>query len=63
MVPVLHDDAVSPLFLAVIEATEEAILNSLSMASTMKGRNGVIVEAMPMERVMGMMREYKRTEK
>lgn len=51
---VLHNDALSPLFLAVIEATEEAILNSLFAAETMTG-NGVTIEALPVERVLGIM--------
>ena len=54
---VLHNDALSPLFLAVIEATEEAILNSLFAAETMTG-NGVTIEALPVEKVMEIMREY-----
>ncbi|WP_337270746.1 DmpA family aminopeptidase [Oryzifoliimicrobium ureilyticus] len=37
----LSNEAVSPLFEAVIEATEEAILNSLTMAKTTKGFNAV----------------------
>jgi D-aminopeptidase len=37
--PVLSNDAVSPLFEAVIEATEEAIINSLTMATTTHGYN------------------------
>jgi D-aminopeptidase len=41
----------SPLFLAAIEATEEAILNSLSTATTMTGFRGVTVEALPLELV------------
>ena len=44
---VLNNDAVSPLFMAAIEATEEAILNSLYMAETMKGKDGRVVEALP----------------
>lgn len=44
---VLNNDAVSPLFMAAIEATEEAILNSLYMAETMKGKEGRVVEALP----------------
>jgi D-aminopeptidase len=44
---VLNNDAVSPLFMAAIEATEEAILNSLYMAETMKGKDGKVVEALP----------------
>jgi D-aminopeptidase len=46
LVSELPNDAMSPLFLAVIEATEEAIYNSLLMARTMSG-NGLIVEALP----------------
>ena len=41
----------SPLFLAAIEATEEAILNSLSAATTMTGFRGVTVEALPLNLV------------
>ncbi|AYD04280.1 P1 family peptidase [Neorhizobium sp. NCHU2750] len=37
--PVLSNDAVSPLFEACIEASEEAILNSLTMATTTHGYN------------------------
>lgn len=37
--PVLSNDVVSPLFEAVIEASEEAILNSLTMATTTHGYN------------------------
>lgn len=37
--PVLSNDVVSPLFEAVIEATEEAIINSMTMATTTKGYN------------------------
>lgn len=46
----LSNDALSPLFLAAIEATEEAILNSLWAARTEKGKNGT-VEELPRERV------------
>jgi len=42
--------ALSPLFLAVIEAAEEAILNSLWAARTERGKNRT-VEELPRERV------------
>ncbi len=45
----LSNDRMSPLFLAAIEATEEAILNSLSMAEGMSGWNGNHVPALPLE--------------
>ena len=46
----LPGDAVSPLFEAVLEATEEAVLNSLLRATTVTG-NGRTVEAIPLERL------------
>ena len=55
----LRNDLVSPLFMAAIEATEEAILNSLFMAETMKGYKGRKVEALPMEKVISILKEYK----
>ncbi len=48
----LPNGSVSPLFQTVIEATEEAILNALFMAETMTGREGIVVEALPVERVV-----------
>ena len=57
MQPVLHNDAVSPLFMATIEATEEAIINSLFMAETMKGKEGRVVEALPVKKVLDMMKK------
>ena len=48
---VMHNDAVSPLFMAAIEATEEAILNSLFMAKTMRGKDGRTVEALPVDKL------------
>lgn len=52
----LQNDSVSPLFQAVIEATEEAIYNSLFKARTLTGRDGVTVEALPVERVLDLVR-------
>jgi D-aminopeptidase len=45
--PVLRNDAMSPLFGAVAEATEEAIWNSLFCARTVHGRDGHVAEAFP----------------
>lgn len=50
----LPNDRMSPLFEAVIEATEEAIYNSLFMATTVKGHRGTI-KALPLERVKTML--------
>ena len=60
---VLKNDAMSPLFLACIEATEEAIINSLFAAKTMESKQrGKIVksEALPIEEVIKIMKKYGR---
>ena len=56
-IPELGNDFMSPLFLAVVEATEEAIYNSLFMAEDMVGFKGHKVEALPIEEVLGIMEE------
>ena len=54
--PVLADDALSPLLLAVVEATEEALLNSLFAAVTTPGRAGRVGEGLPIEQVLELLR-------
>jgi D-aminopeptidase len=56
-VKTLSNEAVSPLFLAVIEATEEAIYNSLFRATTTTGR-GRTVEALPLDRTLEVLRKH-----
>lgn len=53
----LPNDAMSPMFLAVIEATEEAVYNSLLRAKTITGR-GRTVEALPIEKTIEILRKY-----
>jgi D-aminopeptidase len=53
----LSNEAMSPLFLAVIEATEEAIYNSLFRATTTTGR-GHTVEALPIDRTVEVLKKY-----
>lgn len=48
----LGNDDMTSLFLAVIEATEEAIINSLFAAETMTGKEGRTVEELPKEKVL-----------
>ena len=59
-VPVLQNDDASPLFMATIEATEEAILNSLFAAKTMAGFNGKKVEALPLDKTIPLLKKYNR---
>lgn len=54
----LHNDAMSSLFLAVIEATEEAIINSLFMAESMTGTDGKEIKSLPIEEVLKIMKRY-----
>lgn len=53
----LRNEAMTPLFLATIEATEEAILNSLFAGETMTGRDGHKIEALPKQQVLKMLKE------
>lgn len=58
VVKLLNNDAMSPLFQAVIEATEEAIINSLFAARTMEGKNGHIVKSLPLEEVLKILKHH-----
>ena len=53
---VLANSEMSSIFAATIEATAEALWNSLFMADPMSGRNGYHVDALPVERVLDMLR-------
>jgi D-aminopeptidase len=54
---ILPPDGVSPLFQAVLEATEEAVYNSLFKATTVTSRFGT-AEAIPIEKVKGILTKY-----
>ncbi|MBX0331921.1 P1 family peptidase [Pontibacter sp. HSC-14F20] len=54
----LRNDEMSPLFMATIEATEEAIINSLFRAETMTGRDKHSVEALPIESVIKLLKKH-----
>lgn len=54
---VLRNDDISYLFLAAIEATEEAIINSLFAAETMEGRDGHRIPAIPVDEVMNLLKK------
>ena len=48
----VHNDFMSPYFLAAVEATEEAIWNALFAAESMKGYQGVRIDALPQDKVL-----------
>lgn len=54
----LNNSATTPLFLAAVEATEEAILNSLFMATTITGDRGNEQQALPINEVLNIMKKY-----
>ena len=45
---------------AVVQATEEAIINAMFAAETMTGINGYKVEALPLDRVHDLLKKYNR---
>lgn len=55
-----NDDGLSPLFQAVVEATEEAILNSLLKATDTIGRGGRTVRSLPVDEVRRLLKQYGR---
>ena len=57
-VELLPNDSMSPLFLACVEATEEAVYNSLLRATTVTGRGRIRVEALPIERTIEILKKY-----
>jgi len=59
----LPDNALSPLFRAAAETTEEAIINSLLQARTIEGRNGRIRYALPVDKLVEIMERYGRIER
>ncbi len=56
----LMDRALDPLFEAAVEATEEAIVNALVAAETMTGRDGIVAQRLPHDRLVEVMRRHGR---
>jgi D-aminopeptidase len=59
-VRMLPNGAMTPLFEAAAEATEEAILNAMCMATTTVGINNHVAYALPLDRLCEIMRAYNR---
>lgn len=57
---VLPNEKISRLFWAATQATEEAIVNSMVAAETMKGYNGNTIYALPHDRLREVLRKYNR---
>ena len=59
-VEMIPNDSINSLFVATIQATEEAILNALLAAETMTGADGVRVTALSQDRLLIALRKYGR---
>ena len=55
---IVEGDSIDPIFAATVDATEEAVLNALFMATTTDGRHGRTMEAIPLDRVRDWNRIY-----
>jgi L-aminopeptidase/D-esterase-like protein len=56
----LPNEAINPFFRATVNATEEAIVNAMIAAETMKGVNGNTAYAIPHDRLREVLRKYNR---
>ena len=59
-VQMLPNDEINPLFAATVEATEEAIVNSMIAAQTMTGANNITVQAIPHDQLQQLLKKYNR---
>jgi D-aminopeptidase len=59
-ITVVHESEIDQLFDAVAEATEEAIYNSLFRATTVRGRDGNVAQALPLDDVKRILKNYGR---
>jgi L-aminopeptidase/D-esterase-like protein len=59
-VTTMPNDQMDALFTATVEATEEAIINSLFAGKTLVGINGNTVYGLPKESVLRILKKYNR---
>jgi D-aminopeptidase len=59
----LPNDSLDPLFLATVEATEEAVINAMVAAESMKGIDNHEVIALPHDRLREVLKKYNRLAK
>ncbi|NLA06806.1 MAG: S58 family peptidase, partial [Firmicutes bacterium] len=55
---VVSNDSMSALFLAVVEATEEAVINSILKATTVIGRDERTCDAIDIHQLLQVMKKY-----
>jgi len=56
----INDFWITPLYMATVEATHEAIINALTSARTIKGRDGNTAFGLPLDQVKKIMKKYQR---
>ena len=56
----LPNDQINPVFLATVQATEEAVVNAMIAAETMTGIRGHTVNALPHDRLRELLKNYDR---
>ena len=59
-VKMLPNDRINPIFLATVQATEEAIINAMIAAETMTGADGIRLFGLPGDRVVAALKKYNR---
>lgn len=59
-VQMLPNDQMDALFEATVQATEEAVVNAMIAAKTMKGVNDRVVEALPHDELLAVLKKYNR---
>src|SRR2546430_1499736 len=59
-VETIPNDRMDPIFTAVVQATEEAIVNALVDNQTMTGRDNHRVDALPHDRLRALLKKYNR---
>ena len=61
-VEMLANERMDALFEATVQATEEAVVNAMTGARTMVGRDGYTVEALPHDKLREVLKKYNRLE-
>jgi D-aminopeptidase len=54
----ITNDAASPVFLAALEATEEAIYNAMFKATTVRGYHGTVYPELPLDSTLAVLKRY-----
>jgi L-aminopeptidase/D-esterase-like protein len=62
-ITMLPNGRLDPLFLATVQATEEAVVNAMVAADTMTGVKGHVVQALPHDKLREVLKKYNRLTK